>query len=401
MNMNINNNIYKLSDNTLIGKVSLIIGVIFMALSAYGFFQDKTHFLLNYLTAFVFWLSIALGGLFFIMIHHLTGAQWSTVLRRISENIAATMPLLVILFIPILFGVHNLYEWSHPKLVDPNSSQFDKIIYGKSGYLNISFFYIRSVIYLSVWTWLALSLRKKSLVQDSGHKDNHTKSFKKISAPGIILFSITITFASFDWMMSLDPHWFSTIFGVYIFSGSFLAFLCFLVIMLTSNRTKNSLSNIFTVEHYHDIGKLMIAFVIFWAYMAFSQYFLIWYANLPEENYWFLYRWENSWKFISLIIIFGHFVLPFIALITRAAKRSVMFLSIVAIWILVMHFIDLYWLVLPTHYRDGIHFNIYDVAPLIGIGGLFIWYFWKLHSSRPVIPVGDPTIKNSIEFLNS
>jgi hypothetical protein len=186
-----------------------------------------------------------------------------------------------------------------------------------------------------------------------------------------------------------------------MFSGSLLAFLCFTVVMLTYHRKNNAFDNIFTVEHYHDIGKLIIAFIIFWAYMAFSQYFLIWYANLPEENYWFLYRWENSWKYISLIIIFGHFVLPFIALITRAAKRSVIFLSSVSIWILVMHYLDFYWLILPTHYRDGIHFNIYDIAPLLGIGGLFVWYFWRLHSSKPVIAVGDPTIGNSLEFLNN
>ena len=217
--MNVDINTYKLSGSNLIGKVSLIIGIVFLALSGYGFIQDKTHFFLNYLTAFVFWLSIPLGALFFIMIHHITGANWSTVLRRISENIAATMPLMVILFIPILFGIHDIYEWSHPELVDPNSAQFDKIIYGKSGYLNIPFFLIRSAIYLTVWTLLALSLRKKSLAQDNGHKDEFTSSFKKISAPGIILYALTITFASFDWLMSLDPHWFSTIFGVYMFSG--------------------------------------------------------------------------------------------------------------------------------------------------------------------------------------
>jgi hypothetical protein len=399
--MNVANNTYKVANNNLIGKVSLIVGIIFLAFSGYGYFQDKTNFFLNYLTAFVFWLSVALGALFFIMIHHITGANWSTVLRRISENIAATMPLMVILFIPILFGIHELYEWSHPELVDPNSAQFDKIIYGKSGFLNIPFFYIRTAVYLIVWTWLALSLRKKSLVQDNGHNDKITSSFKKLSAQGIILFAITITFASFDWLMSLDPHWFSTIFGVYIFSGSLLAFLCFLVIMLTYHRKNNAFNNIFTIEHYHDIGKLIIAFIIFWAYMAFSQYFLIWYANLPEENYWFLYRWENSWKYISLLIIFGHFVLPFIALITRIAKRSVIFMSAVSIWILVMHYLDLYWLVLPTHHRDGIHFNFYDIAPLLGIGGLFVWYFWRLHSSKPVIPVSDPSLGNSIEFLNN
>ncbi|MFQ5453733.1 MAG: hypothetical protein ACE5D6_06060, partial [Candidatus Zixiibacteriota bacterium] len=212
---------------------------------------------------------------------------------------------------------------------------------------------------------------------------------------------LTITFSSFDWLMSLDAHWFSTIFGVYIFSGAFLAILSFLVLIMAYQRKNNVLSDIITVEHYHDLGKFIFAFIIFWAYMAFSQYFLIWYSNLPEENYWFLYRWDNSWEAVSMIIIFGHFVIPFVILLTRASKRNIRFLVFMAGWILVMRWIDLYWLVMPTHYRDGLHFSWLDITTFIGIGGLFLWFFWRRYTTNALVPVNDPGLTTSIKFINN
>lgn len=383
------------------GRTALIVGIIFMLISAAGFFVDRTQFFLTYLTGYMFWLSIALGALFFNMVHHLTGASWSTVVRRITENAASVMPLMILLFIPVILGISDLFHWSHPEVMDPASDQYDHILHGKHGYLNLTFFIIRSVFYFAVWTVLAWSLRKKSIEQDNGHTEKIGSSFTKISAPGIILFAVTITFASYDWLMSLDAHWFSTIFGVYIFSGAFLAYMCFLILAVKYMKNKNILNGIITPEHYQDISKIIFAFVIFWAYMAFSQYFLIWYANLPEENYWFLYRWENSWKYLSLVLIFGHFVFPFIALITRWGKRSLNYLLGITVWLLLMRFVDLYWLVLPSQHRDGMHFTFFDLAPLIGIGGLFIFCFQRRQASSPLIPKGDPKLKDSIEFLNS
>ncbi len=201
--------------------------------------------------------------------------------------------------------------------------------------------------------------------------------------------------------MSLDAHWFSTIFGVYIFSGAFLAVMSFLIIVGIYQRKHGVLADVITVEHYHDMAKLMFGFIIFWAYMAFSQYFLIWYANIPEENYWYLYRWENSWRYWSLIIIFGHFVIPFLGLITRAAKRSTKFLAFMCTWILVMHWFDLYWLVMPTHHQDGIHFSWMDITTLLGVGGIFVWYFWRRYSAHPLVPVKDPGLQASLEFTNT
>ncbi len=403
--MNFDNNTYTIKDSGKVGVIALVLGVVFLGISVLGYLNDSAHFFFNYLTAYIFWLSIALGGMFMTMVHHVTNATWSTVIRRITENMAGTMPVFVLLFIPIIFGLHELFHWSHAGVMDPSSQSFDHILYEKQGYLNETFFYIRAFFYLAVWTVFSYLLRKKSIQQDSTGKD-YKLAFKKLSAPWLILFALTTTFASFDWMMSLDAHWFSTIFGVYFFSGVFLSGLTFLLILLIYLRSQNILQNVVTIEHYQDIAKFMFAFIIFWSYMAFSQYFLIWYANLPEENYWFLYRWDNTWQNLSLLLIFGHFVFPFIALITRAAKRNVKFLLFMSAWILLMRFVDLYWIIMPTGLnKNGSHvpfdFGIYDIAPIIGIGGIFVWFFWKQFTANAIVPIKDASLNESMKFQNT
>lgn len=403
--MNFDNNTYTIKDSGKIGITSLVLGVVFLSVSILGYLNDSTHFFLNYLTAYIFWLSIALGGMFITMLHHLTNATWSTVIRRITENMAATMPVFVVLFIPIVFGLHELYHWSHAGVMDPSSPKFDALLLEKEGYLNETFFYIRAFFYLAVWTIFSCLLRKKSVEQDSTGKD-YKLAYKKLAAPGIILFALTTTFASFDWMMSLDAHWFSTIFGVYFFSGIFLSGLTFLLILLIYLRSQNILQDVVTIEHYQDIAKFIFAFIIFWSYMAGSQYFLIWYANLPEENYWFLYRWGNTWQSVSMLLIFGHFVFPFLALITRAAKRKVKFLLFMSVWIFAMRFVDLYWIIMPTGLNeDGSHvafdFSIYDIAPIIGIGGIFFWFFWKQFTANAIVPIKDASLNESMKFQNT
>jgi hypothetical protein len=223
---------------------------------------------------------------------------------------------------------------------------------------------------------------------------------KKISAPGMILFALTITFASYDWLMSLDPHWYSTIFGLYVFSGSFLSFMAFLVLIGLALRKKGLLQDIFTVEHYHDIGKFLLGFVIFWAYMAFSQYFLIWYANIPEETIWYLYRWEGSWKILTMTLVFGHFLFPFLILMLRSVKRNFYFMKFMAYWILLMHFVDMYWLVFPTLYVDGFELSWIDVGTFLGIGGIFLWYFWAKYFGNAMVPINDPKLQESIDLVN-
>jgi len=376
-------------------KPAMISGVIGVVLSIAGAFINREQFYFSYLTAYVFWAGIVLGGLFFTMIHHISGAVWSTVLRRIMESLMVAAPVIVVLFIPLIFGIHDLYHWSHEDAVAG-----DALLQKKAGYLNIPFFIIRSFVYLAVWTLLALMLYRKSIAQDKAFDAGEQMKIKRISAPGIVVFALTITFAAFDWLMSLDPHWYSTIFGVYIFAGSFLSAQAFIILFGLGYRKKGILKDIITIEHYHDLGKFLFAFTIFWGYMAFSQYFLIWYANIPEETIWYQHRWGGNWKVITMVLVFGHFLIPFLGLMPRAAKRNLTYLKGMSIWILIMHFIDIYWVVMPTIHEHGFRFSWIDLATFLGIGGIVVWYSARKFNSGALVPVNDPKLDESIHHIN-
>jgi hypothetical protein len=329
------------------------------------------------------------------MLHHLVGATWSVVLRRIAETEMIILPAMAILFIPIALGLHGLYHWSHPEIVAA-----DELLQKKQAYLNTGFFYIRTVVYFVIWFLLARTLYKTSLKQDDGHKELLLKRMRKISAPGMILFAFTLTFASFDWLMSLDAHWYSTIYGAYVFSGAVVAALCFMTVLLIALRRHGVLKETITVEHYHDLAKLTFAFIIFWAYMSFSQYLLIWYANIPEETAWYHHRWHGSWKTISLIIVFGHFVVPFFFLVTRAAKRNPGLMAVVCLWMLLMHWVDVYWLAMPSLNEQSVPISWIDPAAMLAVGGLFFWWFWKRLTAQPLVAVSDPKLSESMRFIN-
>jgi len=393
--MDFDNNTYRLKNAAQPARIFLFLAVIGLVLTAVGYFVDAEQFFFSYLTAYVYWLTIALGGLFFTMLHHIVNAKWSVVLRRLSENIMSPIPIMAIFFIPILFGMNHLFQWSQTDIVAN-----DHLLQAKSGYLNITFFIIRLVIYFAIWIFLTVKLYKMSLNQDIEHTRDMTRKFRVISGAGIILFALTLTFASFDWLMSLDPHWYSTIFGVYIFSGSLLAMLALLTVIVMIMAGKKILSKEITPEHYHDLGKLMFAFTIFWGYMAFSQYFLIWYGNIPEETIWMLHRWEGTWKTISLILVFGHFVIPFFVLFPQTIKRNRTVMILMGIWLLVMHWIDVYWMVMPVLHHHGYHLSWMDLTAFIGLGGLMFWLFWRKMQRNPLVPIGDPYLEKSIHFEN-
>ncbi len=386
---------FRLPDSPRSAYLPLGIGLVGIILSGIGYFTDPGHFFHSYLVSFVYWVTIGLGALFFTMLHHLTNARWSVVMRRLSENVMSALPLMAVFALPLLFGLHDLYHWSHAEAVAA-----DPILQSKAPYLNPTFFVIRMVFYFVVWFLLTWQLNKVSNQQDKGGTEDYRFKMRKVSAPGMLLFALTTTFAAFDWLMSLDPHWYSTIFGAYVYAGAFLSGLAFFVVAAAYQRRQGHLKDIITVEHYHDTGKLMFAFVIFWGYMAFSQYFLIWYANIPEETVWFLERWEGGWRGMSFVIIFGHFAIPFLALIFRATKRNVTGLTVVSLWILAMHWVDLHWVVFPNLYHHGPHFSWMDVTTMAGIGGIFLWYFWRRQVARPLVPVGDPGLERSIQFTN-
>ncbi|MFH1686237.1 MAG: hypothetical protein ABIE70_01790 [bacterium] len=382
---------YRLSNPGRLGTVALVVGILGLAGSIGAYFQDQSQFYFSWLIAFVFWTTIALGGLFFTMLHHLVAATWSVVLRRLAENLAGPLVLMAVFFTPVLFGMHDLFHWTHA-----DAMAHDELLQGKSGYLNPTFFVIRGFGYFVVWIVLWLLLRRVSLGQDVAPSSRQTKRMITISAPGMILFGITITFAGFDWLMSLDPHWYSTIFGVYIFAGALVGVISFLILLSLALRRKGVLEGIVTSEHDHDLGKLLFAFTIFWGYMAFSQYFLIWYGNIPEETVWMLHRWEGSWKTVTLALVFGHFVLPFFALFPHATKRFRPAMLTIALWMLAMHWLDLYWIAMPILHHHGAHISWVDLTTMFGIGGIFIWWTWRMIAAQPVVPVGDPKLEASI-----
>jgi hypothetical protein len=373
----------------------MIIGLVGLIGCIVAFLVDREQLFYSWLTSFVFWFTIAAGGLFFTMLHHLVGATWSVVLRRFAEAAMSVLPFMAIAFIPVLIGMSELFHWSHAGAVAE-----DDLLQWKSGYLNVPFFIIRSVVYFAVWILLTVILRKASLAQDDGHTPQLASRFRRISAPGMIAFALTITLASFDWLMSLDPHWYSTIFGVYIFAGALVGILAFLPLVAMYLRNSGIMADVLTVEHYHDLGKLLFAFLVFWAYMAFSQYFLIWYGNIPEETIWFQHRWEGTWKTVSLLLVFGHFVGPFFVLITRGAKRNPGILKLFAIWMLFMHYIDLHWVVMPTLHLHGFHLSWIDLAAMMAVGGGFLARYWYALSGHPLVPIGDPRLEKSIKFVN-
>ena len=386
---------HQLTGKDRVEAVGLTIGLIGLIISSLGWFSDAPRFYHAWLTAFLYWLSLALAGLFFTMLHYLTAARWSVVLRRISEGLMLQLPWLAVAFLSVLFGMHGLFHWSHVEAIAN-----DHLLEWKSGYLNVPFFVVRAVIYFAVWTTLAVLLRKRSVAQDAQPQLDHVAGLRKLSAGGMLLFAVTVTFASFDWIMSLAPHWYSTIFGVYFFGGCFLSGVSLMVVVCYFLRKNGILRESITIEHYHDLGKLMFAFTIFWSYIGFSQFFLIWFGNIPEETIWYLSRWEGGWSGVSLVLLFGHFAIPFVVLIFRVVKRSPILLGLVAVWILVMHWVDLYWLVYPTFMEISAGVGWIELAPVVGIGGVFAALFWRSFSSRPVLPIGDPWLEASRKFVN-
>jgi hypothetical protein len=357
---------------------------------------DPKQFVFSWLVSFVFFLSIAIGALFFVLIHFIANASWSTVVRRLAENVMGTLPLFAVLFVPIALGMPELFHWT-----DPEALAHDPLLAAKQGYLNTGFFLVRAAICLGAWTLLSWWFLAQSRRQDQSGDPAITRRSVVVSAPALLVFAITVSVAAMDWIMSIDPHWFSTIFGVYYFSGSLVGFFAFLAILTTALTRAGLLGDTVTAEHFQDIGKLLFAFTVFWAYIGFSQYFLIWYANIPEETIWYLHRTAGSWMTVSLVLGFGHFAVPFLFLMSRHVKRNRTLLVLGALWMLLMHLIDLHWLVMPTLHHDGPQVSLLDITTLLGIGGLFVAVL-GLHMRRhALVPLRDPRLAKSLSFENA
>ncbi len=357
------------------------------------------YFYHAYLVSFTFYLSISLGALFFVMLQHATRAAWSVTVRRLAEIVSANIVYLAVLFLPILlpmfFGESRLYEW-----VDAEVMAEHEVLAHKSPYLNVPFFSVRCAIYFIVWIGMAFYFRRQSLAQDTSGDPALTVRMERFSPVALLLFAASVTFASFDWLMSLEPAWFSTIFGLYFYSGTVVAFLAVVILFALALNRSNCLVSIITVEHYHDLGKLLFAFVVFWGYIAFSQYMLIWYANIPEETVWYLARQDGPWAGVSIVLLFGHLLIPLLGLVSRSAKRKTAILAFWALWMLVFHWIDIYWLVMPSLDAEQLPGGLVDVCCLVGLGGLYLAGTLHLAGDRPLVPLKDPRLGDSLAFEN-
>lgn len=389
----------KLPAGHLIRKLpvlGIIVGVIgFAATFAMGASQMKQVYF-SLLVSSMFFLSIGLGCLFFVLIQFATKAGWSVVVRRFAENIAMTLPIIgIICLAVVLIGKHDLFHWTHADVLAT-----DKILKGKLPYLNETFFTIRAFIYVLIWSALAFFFRKTSLKQDTTGDIQLTRKMQNRSYPGIALFALSLTFAAFDWMMSLDPHWFSTIFGVYFFAGCVVACYATMIITVMLTRGGGFLERVISQHHFHDLGKMLFAFVVFWTYIAFSQYFLIWYGNLPEETIWYAHRMAHGWDQVSVLLVVGHFFIPFFFLLPRTIKRTPATLLLGACWMLAIHFVELYWIIMPTLQNKGFAMSPLDLTAFLGVGGIFVALVSRNIASSAVVPFRDPRLPESMSFEN-
>jgi hypothetical protein len=371
-------------------RIALGVGVAGLALCALGYGADHHQFFRSYLMAFMFWVSVALGSLALLMISHLSGGGWGVVSRRVFEASSRTLPFLAVAFLPIAFGLQDLYLWAQPDQVAT-----DAIIRHKSAYLNPGGFLIRTVLYFVIWSGLAWALSAWSRRQDAG--DDTALRMQRVSGAGLLVYAITVFFMSVDWIMSLDPHYYSSIYGMLFMVGQGLSGLAFTIVMLSVFGRREPLSRVLGVNHLHDIGKLTFAFVMLWAYLTFSQYLIIWSANLPEEIPWYLARMQGGWGWLALLLIFGHFFLPFFLLLNRDLKRNTRTLFLVAMFILAIRLADMFWLIGPAHGTTQVTIHWLDIVAPLALGGLFVTVFlWQL-GTRPILPIGEPWLEDAVE----
>lgn len=386
---------YQFPADSKIPQILLGVGAVGLLLSAVGYFVNHDQFFFSYLVSFVFFTGIALASVFMVMFHHITDSKWGTVVRRIPESFGANIWIWAVFILPIILGIHNLYHWSHEDAV-----AHDHILQAKAPYLNTTFFIIRQVIYFAIWGFVGRKLYKVSVDLEKTGDWGITTLMRKISAPAIPLFGFSIAFAGFDWLMSLDPHWFSTMFGVYFFAISFQSFWAIMLLMVMFLQAKGLLKNTIGQSHIYDLGAWLFAFTVFYAYIAFSQFLLIYYANLPEETLWFYHRLEGGYQYIAYGMLLFRFALPFVVLLNRDQKHRLHVLRFVAIVVVVMHFLEINWIVKPTMHPEeahGLSFSWMDITTFIGLGGIFFGMFFNTFKKNSMVPENDPKLQASIK----
>jgi len=364
---------------------AFIAGVIGAVLCVVGAFTDTRQFFISYLSGYLFWLGVVLGCFGFLMIHHLTGGGWGFPVRRFFEAAIMTLPLMMLLFLPVCFGLHHLYLWT-----DPHAVAADPVMRHRSGYMNAPAFFIRAAVFFVPWSGVAFVMNKWSFQQDATTGAEPTRKLRTLSGPGIVLYPLTATFVFVDWILSLEPDWLSTMFLVLIVVGQMLTGLAFVIMLLAWLGNLEPFPTIVTPATFHQLGMLLLAFVMLWTYMAFGELLIIYSGNQPHEIAWYLHRIAGGWKGVVWFLFLFHFIIPFFLLLSRELKSNVPVLAGIAGTVFLAHMVDTWWLIAPSFYRTGIHFHWLDIAAPVGVGGIWIATFAMRLKNRPLLVRNDP-----------
>lgn len=368
------------------------VGLLGLLGTAAGYFVAPEQFFRSYLLAFIFWVGLPLGSMVILMIHHVAGGTWGFAIRRLLEAGTRTLPVMFLLSLPLLFlGIHHLYEWSHPEVVAA-----DALLQHKSGYLSVPFFIGRTFFYFAVWGTLAFFLNRWSAQQDTTTATHPTHRLQMLSGPGIVVYAITVTFASIDWIMSLEPHWYSTIYGIIYMVGQALLTWAFVTLVAVLLARRQPLDELLTNSRLRDLGTFMLASVMLWAYVSFSQFLIIWAGNLPEEITWYMKRLDGGWLAVGALLVAFHFALPLVLLVSSRIKARTGLLSAISVGLILMRLVDLFWITAPAFHAEdgyrstGFHLHWLDLVIPIGIGGVWIALFFAQLKNRPLVALNDP-----------
>ncbi len=368
---------------------SLLVGVVFSGIAIVGWFLRPDEFFRGYLLAFMAWLGVTLGSMAILMVRHLTGGGWGMVIRRILGAAMRCIPLMTVLFIPILLGLPRLYPWARDlsTIADPHLRQHVEEL--TKSYLSTHGVILRAAIYFSIWNLLSFLLTRWSREQDRPNPRDNSSRFRAVSGPGLILYAFSLSFAAIDWVMSIDPSWISTIYGLMLLIGELLSGMCFAVVVERILVKYEPMSEWLKPDYVHDHGNWMLTFVMVWAYFCFSQLLIIWAGNLPDEITWYFRRFHGGWSAVGIALIFFHFVVPFLILLSRPFKRDIRKLVWLAVWLLVMRWVDLVWIIEPN-FSPTLTLNWADIILPIAMGGLWMWFYFHNLNQMPLLPMYDP-----------
>jgi hypothetical protein len=369
------------------------IGLAALAATGLGAFIDRRQFFFSYLFGWLFWVGLSLGCFLVVMIHQLTGGRWGYPTRRFLEAGFLVLPLMVVLVVPIFFGLRELYPWARPAELAA-----EPVLRGRHVFENQWAYTLRMCAYLGIWIWMTQRLRRLSLEQDATPEPGPTIRARRLSGPGIVVYGLLGTFAYVDWVMSLEKYWFSTMFGVIIIIGQILLAFSFSVVMLSLFKDQEPLVGVVNRTHYHHLGNLLLAFVLFWTYVSFGQLLIVYSGDIPNELAWYLHRIAGAWKIVIAFVAFFHFFLPFFLLLFRTVKRHVAPLTVLAAMLFTIHIVDSYWLVLPALHQNGVVVSWLDFSAPIGIGGLWLAYFLSRLKAASLLPQHDPGLQFAFTY---